>query len=144
MKQYRRKSALFICATLILVSVQFGCATQLPEFEPSQSAQASPPASPELAESAPMSPEALDQLVAPIALYPDALVAQVLAASTYPAEIVEAHRWLQALGAPRELAPLELTGVISTIAHLAYHFGAIRQINKKVRVPKEGTFNPST
>jgi uncharacterized membrane protein YgcG len=95
MKQYRQKSALFSCATLILISMQFGCATQLPEFQPSELAQASPPASPEPAESAPMSPEELDQLVAPIALYPDALVAQILAASTYPTEIVEAHRWLQ-------------------------------------------------
>jgi hypothetical protein len=53
---------------------------------------------------------------------------------------VEAHRWLTALGAPRELARIELTGMISSIAHLAYHLGAIRQINKKVRGPKEGTF----
>ena len=35
----------------------------------------------------------------------------------------------------------ELTGMIASIAHLAYHLGAIRQINKKVRGPKEGTFN---
>ena len=53
----------------------------------------------------------------------------------------EAHRWLEALGAPRELAPVELTGMISSIAHLAYHLGAIRQINKRMRGPKEGTFN---
>jgi hypothetical protein len=53
----------------------------------------------------------------------------------------EAHRWGEALGAPRELARIELTGMISSIAHLAYHLGAIRQINKKVRGPKEGTFN---
>lgn len=92
MKQYLRKSTLLIGATLALVS---GCATQLPEFEPSQLAQASPLASPQLAESAPLSQEEFDQLVAPIALYPDALVAQVLAASAYPTEIVEAHRWLQ-------------------------------------------------
>jgi hypothetical protein len=55
----------------------------------------------------------------------------------------EAHRWLEALGAPRELARIELTGMISSVAHLAYHLGAIRQINKKVRGPKEGTFTPS-
>jgi hypothetical protein len=53
----------------------------------------------------------------------------------------EAHCWLEALVAPRELAPVELTGMISSIAHLAYHLGAIRQINKKMRGPKEGTFN---
>jgi hypothetical protein len=52
----------------------------------------------------------------------------------------EAHRWLEVLGAPREVARVDLTGMISTIAHLAYHLGAIRQINKKVRGPKEGTF----
>ena len=53
---------------------------------------------------------------------------------------VEAHRWLTSLGAPRELARIELTGMISSIAHLAYHLGAIRQINKKIRGPREGTF----
>ena len=52
----------------------------------------------------------------------------------------EAQRWLETLGAPRKLAPIQLTGMISSIAHLAYHLGAIRQINKKVRGPKEGTF----
>jgi hypothetical protein len=34
---------------------------------------------------------------------------------------------------------LELTGMIGSIAHLAYHLGAIR-IAKRVRGPKEGTF----
>jgi hypothetical protein len=52
----------------------------------------------------------------------------------------EAHRWLQALGSPREVAGVELTGMISSIAHLAYHLGAIRQIDKQARGPKEGTF----
>jgi hypothetical protein len=57
----------------------------------------------------------------------------------------EAHRWLEALGAPREFATkLEVTGMISSIAHLAYPLGAIRQIHKKLRGPKEGTFNLST
>jgi hypothetical protein len=38
---------------------------------------------------------------------------------------------------------VELTGLMSSVAHLAYHFGAIRQINKDARGPKEGTFpNP--
>jgi hypothetical protein len=35
---------------------------------------------------------------------------------------------------------LELTGMIGSIAHLAYHLGVIRQIAKRVRGPKEGTF----
>ncbi|HUR35589.1 MAG TPA: hypothetical protein VM032_17420, partial [Vicinamibacterales bacterium] len=42
----------------------------------------------------------------------------------------EAHRWLEALGTTRELVPVELTGMIASIGHLAYHLGAIRQINK--------------
>jgi hypothetical protein len=52
----------------------------------------------------------------------------------------EAGRWLHALGSPRELAPVELSGMIGSIAHLAYHLGAIRQIGKAGRGPKEGTF----
>jgi hypothetical protein len=52
----------------------------------------------------------------------------------------ETHRWLKALGSPREVTAIELAGMIGSIAHLAYHLGAIRQINKQVRGPKEGTF----
>jgi len=52
----------------------------------------------------------------------------------------EAHRWLQVLNSPRDVAEVELTGMIGSIAHLAYHLGAIRQINKQARGPKEGTF----
>lgn len=52
----------------------------------------------------------------------------------------EAHRWLTALGTDREASELELCGMIGSIAHLAYHLGAIRQINKDARGPKEGTF----
>lgn len=53
----------------------------------------------------------------------------------------EAKRWLEALGAPREPTTVELTGMIGSVAHLAYHLGAIRQIAKNARGPKEGTFN---
>jgi len=52
----------------------------------------------------------------------------------------ETHRWLQALGSPRTLNEIEFTGIIASIAHLAYHLGAIRQINKDARGPREGTF----
>jgi hypothetical protein len=51
----------------------------------------------------------------------------------------EAHAWLRALASGREVSDLELTGMIGSIAHLAYHLGAIRQIAKSVRGPKEGT-----
>jgi hypothetical protein len=52
----------------------------------------------------------------------------------------EAHRWLHALGSPRDVAELELAGMAASVAHLAYHLGAIRQINKAARGPREGTF----
>jgi hypothetical protein len=52
----------------------------------------------------------------------------------------EAARWLQVLKTPREVAGIEFTGLVSSIGHLAYHLGAIRQIAKGARGPKEGTF----
>lgn len=47
----------------------------------------------------------------------------------------EAHRWLQAMREPREINETELNGVIGSIAHLAYHLGAIRQIDRTTRGP---------
>ena len=52
----------------------------------------------------------------------------------------EAHAWFVALGEDREVSATELSGMIASIAHLAYHLGAIRQIDKDARGPKEGTF----
>ena len=52
----------------------------------------------------------------------------------------ETQRWLAALGSRREAAMVELCGMIGSIAHLAYHLGAIRQIDTSARGPKEGTF----
>ena len=51
----------------------------------------------------------------------------------------EAHRWLHTLTSPRDDAEVELTDKTASVAHLAYHLGAIRQINKAARGPKEGT-----
>ena len=53
----------------------------------------------------------------------------------------EAARWLTALGTPRDVSEMELTGMIASIAHLAYHLGAIRQIAKAARGPTEGTYS---
>lgn len=53
----------------------------------------------------------------------------------------ECEAWLTALGSPREVAGIELSGMVGSIAHLAYHLGAIRQIDKGTRGPKEGTFS---
>jgi hypothetical protein len=52
----------------------------------------------------------------------------------------ETQQWLELLQSPRDCSGSELTGMISSVAHLAYHLGAMRQINKTVRGPKEGTF----
>ena len=51
----------------------------------------------------------------------------------------ETRRWLSVLETPREVIDIELMGIVGSIAHLAYHLGAIRQINKGARGPKEGT-----
>ena len=52
----------------------------------------------------------------------------------------ETRRWLEALQSPREVSGIELTGMIASVAHLAYHVGAVRQISKTLRGPKEGSF----
>jgi hypothetical protein len=49
----------------------------------------------------------------------------------------EAHRWLEVLRAPRDVSAVELNGIVGSIAHLAYHLGAIRQINRAARGPAE-------
>lgn len=47
----------------------------------------------------------------------------------------EAHRWRDAVRQTRDLSDMELTGAIASVAHLAYHLGAIRQIDASVRGP---------
>jgi len=47
----------------------------------------------------------------------------------------EAQNWIVAIQQPRELNDIELTGIIGSIAHLAYHLGAIRQIDVSTRGP---------
>jgi hypothetical protein len=49
----------------------------------------------------------------------------------------ESRRWLAALGAPREVSTVELNGVVGSIAHLAYHLGAIRQMDRAIGGPKD-------
>jgi hypothetical protein len=50
----------------------------------------------------------------------------------------EAARWLSVVREPREVSEIELNGLVGSIAHLAYHFGAIRQINQTARGPADG------
>jgi hypothetical protein len=47
----------------------------------------------------------------------------------------DARAWLDTLRTPRDYSGFELTGVIASIAHLAYHLGAIRQIDRSTRGP---------
>jgi hypothetical protein len=47
----------------------------------------------------------------------------------------EARRWLDAMRTPREVNEIELNGVVGSIAHLAYHLGAIRQMDRAMRGP---------
>ena len=53
----------------------------------------------------------------------------------------EARRWSAALGSARDVSEAELAGMISSIAHLAYHLGAVRQIVKETRGPREGKYD---
>jgi hypothetical protein len=48
----------------------------------------------------------------------------------------EAGAWASAAGTPREWNPMTLTGAMGSIVHLAYHIGAIRQIDERTRGPK--------
>jgi hypothetical protein len=48
----------------------------------------------------------------------------------------ETLRWHKALQTPRTMSALELNGVIASVAHVAYHLGAIRQIDRSIRGPK--------
>jgi hypothetical protein len=48
----------------------------------------------------------------------------------------ETGRWRRALETPREMSSVELNGVVASIAHLAYHLGAIRQIDRSIQGPK--------
>ena len=47
----------------------------------------------------------------------------------------EASAWTEALRTPRELDDTEAAWVAGSVAHLAYHFGAIRQIDRATRGP---------
>ena len=50
----------------------------------------------------------------------------------------EATRWLTNVGHAREVDEVELNGMLGSIAHMAYHLGAIRQINQLAKGPRDG------
>lgn len=47
----------------------------------------------------------------------------------------EAGAWAEALRSPREVSEVEAGWIVGSVAHLAYHFGAIRQIDRALRGP---------
>jgi len=47
----------------------------------------------------------------------------------------EAGRWAEALDRPRDVSDVEASWMIGSVAHLAYHLGAIRQIDRATRGP---------
>jgi len=51
----------------------------------------------------------------------------------------EATRWLEVIERPSDDDQEGLGGMIGSIAHLGYHLGAIRQIDRAARGPVEGT-----
>lgn len=49
----------------------------------------------------------------------------------------QARRWKEHLAQPREVIAIELNGMVGSVAHLAYHLGAIRQIVRGARGPRD-------
>ena len=47
-----------------------------------------------------------------------------------------AERWHRTLQAPRPMSSVELNGVVASIAHLAYHLGAVRQMDRAIQGPR--------
>ena len=47
----------------------------------------------------------------------------------------EVQAWGEALAAPREWTTLTLSGAVSSVAHVAYHLGAIRQLTSAAAGP---------
>ena len=47
----------------------------------------------------------------------------------------EARRWARAIASPRDVDETELSGMIGSIIHAAYHLGAIRQMDPATRGP---------
>lgn len=47
----------------------------------------------------------------------------------------ETRKWVNFISEPRDVKDTELTGMIASVVHLAYHLGAIRQMERKIRGP---------
>lgn len=49
----------------------------------------------------------------------------------------EVQQWQSALQQPRDVNDIELSGMFGSVAHMAYHLGAIRQIHAAARGPRD-------
>jgi hypothetical protein len=49
----------------------------------------------------------------------------------------EAYPWRDAISNRPEMTQVELTGMVASVVHLAYHFGAVRQIDRGMRGPPD-------
>jgi hypothetical protein len=49
----------------------------------------------------------------------------------------EAHAWVESAAQPRPWNETTITGALASAVHLAYHFGAIRQIDRTTKGPAE-------
>src|SRR5260221_4842512 len=47
----------------------------------------------------------------------------------------EADAWAEVLGTPREVSDVEAGWMAGSVAHIAYHLGAIRQVDRDIRGP---------
>ena len=45
-------------------------------------------------------------------------------------------QWSTAIRQPRDLTDADLTGVVASVVHLAYHVGAMRQMDRSLQGPK--------
>jgi hypothetical protein len=46
-----------------------------------------------------------------------------------------AYAWRQAIEHPREMDQTALTNMVASVVHLAYHLGAVRQMDRSIRGP---------
>lgn len=52
----------------------------------------------------------------------------------------EAESWMSELATPREVDPIAMTGILASVVHLAYHIGAMRQIDRSLGGPRADEF----
>jgi hypothetical protein len=54
----------------------------------------------------------------------------------------EAHAWIEAAARPRAWNDETMTGALASVVHLAYHLGAIRQLDRTAKGPADPGITP--